>query len=104
MKAALRFTVTRHGLPVARFTDRYGKESSLQRSSIAGEDCIWLGRDRAGLNDAGEPTLSRMHLDREMVRALLPALQQFADHGTLPGETRTESTTQDYTHDSTNAA
>ncbi len=81
----LRYRDTHKGLRVANFTDRYGESCSIQRSSIAGEDCIWLGRDDPPRNGNGQP-LARMHLDRRMVRELLPALIQFVNEGTLPGE------------------
>ena len=69
-------TKTARGFALYEFTDRYGKACSLQRSSIATEDCIWLGVDEG----------DRMHLTPEMVKALLPALKQFAKKGTLPNE------------------
>lgn len=82
---SLRYRDTHKGLRVANFTDRYGESCSIQRSSINGEDCIWLGRDDPPSNGNGQP-LARMHLDRRLVRELLPALIQFVNEGTLPGE------------------
>lgn len=34
---------TDRGFRVLAFTDRYGEECSLQKSSLAFEECIWLG-------------------------------------------------------------
>lgn len=82
---SLRYRDTHKGLRVANFTDRYGESCSIQRSSINGEDCIWLGRDDPPSNGNGQP-LARMHLDRRQVRELLPSLIQFVNEGTLPGE------------------
>ena len=33
------------GFAFAKFTDRYGAQCSIQKSSLAFEDCIWLGID-----------------------------------------------------------
>jgi hypothetical protein len=94
-----------------KFIDRYGYECSIQKSSLATEDCIWLGIDdakpqirssdaiRMGLrqrtfdeNDNGwvkfeipkEVLLStRMHLTRKQVKELLPLLQKFVETGEL---------------------
>lgn len=61
--------------PVLTFRDRYDRECSLQDSSLAGEDCIWLGRDEVD----GQP--ARMHLTKPMVRKLIPLLQKFLKEG-----------------------
>jgi hypothetical protein len=102
---------TKRGFQIGTFYDRYGKECSIQKSSLAFEDCIWLGVDdaepkimsadaiRLGLrkrtfdeNDNGwvdyeipkEVSLStRMHLTRDQVEELLPILQHFVDTGKL---------------------
>jgi hypothetical protein len=74
----VRATTTARGFALYEFTDRYGKPCSLQRSSIATESCIWLGVD----DERG----ARMHLTPEMVKALLPILQHFADTEYLPSE------------------
>jgi hypothetical protein len=42
---------------------------------MATEPCVWLGRD--------EPDFPRMHLDQEMVAALVPLLQHFLRAGSL---------------------
>jgi hypothetical protein len=95
---------TGRGFSLANFADRNGESCSLQKSSIATEDCIWLG-----INDAkpqvfiphGDPAwrpmelpklppggdilfTTRMHLNREQVAELIPVLQHFADTGELP--------------------
>jgi hypothetical protein len=63
---------TLRGFAWSEFTDHNGNQCSLQKSSLATEDCIWLGRAEA-----------RMHLTREMVEALLPYLMTFVDIGEL---------------------
>lgn len=80
MKLEFKDTGGGRGLNRATFLDRYGVECSIQNSSLATEDAIWLGQQHCGKCD--DPT--RMHLTREQVAALLPALQHFVDHGALP--------------------
>jgi hypothetical protein len=77
----MEFKTTKRGLLTAEFVDRYGNECSAQESSIAGEDCIWLGVD----NDAeGNPVVGgRMHLTKELARDLIPLLRHFARTGAL---------------------
>ena len=100
-------TKTKRGFNIAEFTDRYGEKCSLQKSSLAFEDCIWLGInhaepkimasqahyfDIATNKTAGwipypvpEEVLinTRMHLTREQVKGLLPYLERFAETGYL---------------------
>ncbi|CAM5764720.1 hypothetical protein [Bosea minatitlanensis] len=71
----INFGTTQRGFKIARFIDVNDQICSLQKSSLmAPPECIWLGLDDE----------NRMHLSRELVRALLPALQHFADTGELP--------------------
>ena len=89
------------------FEDKYGNECSLQKSSLATEDCIWLGLDRAKplilASKAKENGIetdqavgwipfpipsdvligTRMHLTRDMVRDILPMLNRFVETGEL---------------------
>ena len=102
-----KITRTQRGFAIMEFTDRYNTKCSIQKSSLATEDAIWLGIDKANpqimAHDAhklGIPTPSnngwveykipeevlintRMHLTQEMVIELLPILQRFADTGEL---------------------
>ena len=92
------------GFMRGEFADLNGVVCSLQESSIMHEEgVIWLGCNDIGLKrfepyigwsdvplakgGPGEITYianTRMHLTQSMVRALLPALQHFAEHGSLP--------------------
>ena len=68
------------------FEDRYNQCCSLQKSSLAFEDCIWFGVDEGipdNVTGEREEIMGRMHLTRDMVRELLPVLQHFADTGEL---------------------
>lgn len=70
------------GFTIGRFRDRYNARCSIQESSLATENCIWLGCDETA---GGEP--ARMHLTRDMVSALLPVLQHFP-HDRQPARPR----------------
>jgi hypothetical protein len=83
---------TERGFDILDFTDRYGEKCSLQKSSLATEDCIWLGihdpviRAMTGKEvplPAGSTINGRMHLTKAMVRKLLPYLKHFAETGDL---------------------
>lgn len=87
---------THRGFVRIEFTDVYGVRCSLQKSSLATEDAIWLG-----CNDADPKVMipgsgwkpwpmpddyianTRMHLTREQVRELLPILRHFVETGDL---------------------
>ena len=98
---------TQRGFSNGEFQDYYGEGCSIQKSSLATKDAIWLGIDdakpqlmnsdakRLGLpytGDTGwtpfnipkEVLLStRMHLTQKEVRQLLPILQKFAETGEI---------------------
>ena len=95
---------TARGFARYEFTDRYDHRCSLQKSSLATEDAIWFGMDDPDLQEIGwhpEHSLrartyalpkgvegfSRMHLTRDQVADLLPALQHFVEFGELPEAT-----------------
>jgi hypothetical protein len=71
-KVPLQIASTSRGFAIVEWRDRYDVPCSLQKSSLATEDCIWLGT-----------ITDRMHLSQEMIRNLLPILQRFADTGEL---------------------
>lgn len=60
------------GFLIAEFKDRNDEECSLQKSSLASEDCIWIGANE-----------HRMHLTRKQVSDLLPFLNKFVETGEL---------------------
>lgn len=85
---------TERGFGRGEFKDRYSLACSIQRSSIAFEDCIWLGSDEPTfmLNSMPSPpppgykVLARMHLNRAMAAELWPLLKAFAETGSLNGD------------------
>lgn len=93
---------TERGFDLASFEDRNGCECSLQKSSIATEDAIWLGIDKPKLTIFADESMgkyevvempklymvdSRMHLTRFQVMQLLPALTTFVHTGELTQKT-----------------
>jgi hypothetical protein len=93
---------TNRGFDYHEFKDRYGDECSLQKSSLATEDCIWFGINEAKPRimachvNGGTPDGwvdyplhkdvfigTRMHLTQDMVKAMLPALLRFVETGEL---------------------
>lgn len=100
-------SITNRGFAIKTFKDRYDVECNIQKSSIATEDCIWLGVNNADpkimANDAKvlgidteqstgwvdyplprEVLLNtRMHLTRDQARELSVVLDKFAETGEL---------------------
>jgi hypothetical protein len=68
----LHFEITDRGFLRADFEDLYGNDCSIQESSLASEDAIWLGVGN-----------KRMHLSREQAKSLLPYLHTFVETGSL---------------------
>jgi len=98
----LKVGLTNRGFSLGKFVDRYGTKCSIQKSSLADEDCIWLGCDEAnpkilackvngGIPDGwvdykmpeGVSLTTRMHLTKDMVKQLLPLLNKFVKTGEL---------------------
>lgn len=104
----IKFSKTQRGFGTGTFTDRYGKQCSIQKSSLASEHCIWLGIDDAepkimvsdavklGISNDPNPVgwmsffipeevslNTRMHLTQEQVKELLPVLQRFVETGEI---------------------
>jgi len=100
-------TMTARGFDLIVFSDRYGVDCSLQKSSLATDDAIWLGvedadprilaSDMRALGKMPERDCgwvpypipkqvmltTRMHLTRDQVAELLPYLQRFVSTGEL---------------------
>lgn len=64
--------LTARGFGFYEFQDRLKIKCQLQKSSIATQDCIWLGT-----------VVDRMHLTQEHVKELLPILQKFVEAGEI---------------------
>ncbi len=92
---------------VLKFTDQYGESCSIEKSSLATEDAIWLGIDNPNpqikavdairLGIKTEKTVgwipyeitkevfisTRMHLTKQIAAELIPILQHFVKTGNL---------------------
>lgn len=94
----LKIESNKRGFQCAEFVDSYGNKCSIQKSSAATIDCIWLGIDKPKLtvfeNDSKGKYIttdmpsnfdvdSRMHLTIEQVKDLLPILHHFVETGEL---------------------
>lgn len=64
---------TPRGFDYYDFLDHNGEGCSIQKSSLATEDCIWLGMHNS----------MRMHLNKEQVKELLPILENFVKTGNI---------------------
>lgn len=93
---------THRGFGLIQFKDYYDAECSIQKSSLATEDAIWLGVDDANPQIMASKVVAggtgwipyeipkdvllttRMHLTQDQVKTLLPILTAFAETGELP--------------------
>ena len=91
----MRIKKTARNFSRADFTDYNGVECSLQNSSLATEDAIWLGCNEANPKqmtaNGWQPVRmpddyiahTRMHLTRKQVKKLLPHLEKFVKTGEI---------------------
>lgn len=116
-----RYSHTTRRFPLVEFKDLYGAKCSIQLSSLATDNAIWIGVDEADpkimardanklglyhlLNEGPERLngwvdyplheevllTTRMHLNQEQVKALLPILKYFAEHGEFPTQEMVEA-------------
>ena len=97
----LNYKKTHRGFRYIEFTDTYDVKCSLQKSSSAMEEKIWLGVDDADPKIMASKTpeggtgwvsyhipedvllTTRMHLNRKQVKKLLPILRLFVKTGEI---------------------
>lgn len=82
---------TQRGFSLIKFVDLYKVNCSIQQSSLAGMDAIWLGVDLPAETarkqvEANGTMLTRMHLTRQQAHDLAGVLLYFAENGELPEE------------------
>jgi len=73
--------ITKRGFVNVKFSDSDNSQCSVQDSSLADADAIWLGVDI----DSDGKQCTRMHLTKETVARLLPLLQRFVETGSIDG-------------------
>lgn len=84
---------TTRGFKLCTLTDNYGNEFTLQKSSIATDDMLWVGIPHPDVAvgppwrkfDLPENAIihSRAHITREQARGIAMALLVFAETGDL---------------------
>jgi hypothetical protein len=106
-KLNVKMAATSRGFSRGEFKDLYGIECSIQKSSLASEDAIWLGVNKANpqimASDAARHGVvttettgfvpypvpscvsfdTRMHLNQKQAAALITILKRFVDSGEL---------------------
>jgi hypothetical protein len=75
---------TNRGFLRGEFIDVFGEECSIQESSLADENAIWLGANS-----------KRMHLTQKHVKVLLPLLKNFVKNGDLSEKEKRKSKSSD---------
>lgn len=70
MKTKLKASLSQRGFGLIEFEDANHIKCSIQDSSWAEQVAIWIGVEK-----------DRMHLTKQMVKQLLPILQEFASEG-----------------------
>jgi hypothetical protein len=92
---------THRGFVLLEFTDINGVECSVQKSSLATDDAVWIGAQKIGVHEftpglgwrevdlkkelGGDSYIANnsMHLNRKQVQKLLPILVKFVETGEL---------------------
>ena len=80
MKRQMKKQNTERGFAFYEFKDSNGNLCSLQKSSSALEDKIWLGIDT---DHTGKDVHQRMHLDQILAEELLDVLTDFIETGDI---------------------
>jgi len=70
----IRWDITDRGFKIGTFFDHNRHICAVIESSLATEECIWIGRKAEDM----------MHLTREQAGKLALALSYFSEHGKLP--------------------
>jgi len=80
----IKIKLTNRGFARGEFKDRYGAACSIQKSSLADEECIWLGCEHETIHEVTkEPCGARMHLTRQMAADIVMHLQRFIETGDI---------------------
>ena len=77
--------LTQRNFGIIEFKDLYSIECSLQKSSLATDDAIWIGCDHEIIHHVTkEPCGARMHLNRDMAKVIGETLLHFSETGEIP--------------------
>lgn len=96
----IKFEKTCRGFSFGVFNDLYGKQISIQDSSLATDNAIWLGPDdaepkRLVLGQGWQPVpfppntdfVTRMHINQDQAAELIEVLQRFVETGSVTPST-----------------
>ena len=72
---------TERGFSFVEFDDIYGQICSIQESSLATRDAIWIGVDNTGPSMGNKDVNGRMHVDKKLAKKLITRLQRFVNTG-----------------------
>ena len=73
---------TNRGFERNDFKDIYGHSCSIQESSLATIDALWIGCDEGTHVDGS--CMARMHIDKDIAKMLIKKLRHFVRTGRLP--------------------
>lgn len=72
------------GYAFMEFRDFNGESCSIQESSLATKNCLWLGCDHETIHQVtGDPCGARMHIDLKLAKRIVRTLQHWIDTGYL---------------------
>lgn len=73
------------GFSYFSFKDRNGEDCSIQKSSIATEDCLWIGCDNNSMphHATGQYSSPRMHINKNMAKKIIKKLIKFVETGDI---------------------
>ena len=74
---------TGRGFSLIEFKDTKGEDCSIQKSSLADADYLWIGMDRAPAPHLGHELSPRMHIDQETAAQLIEVLTTFVNTGDI---------------------
>lgn len=79
----MRVTQTQRGFSLIEFKDTKGEDCSIQKSSLADDDYLWIGLDRAPAPHLGHELSPRMHINKEIAQDLIKVLTTFVETGDI---------------------
>jgi len=66
------------------FKDIYGAECSVQESSLASKNALWIGCDHETIHEkTGEKCGARMHIDLVLAKRIVATLRRWIETGRL---------------------
>lgn len=76
---------TARGFNYLEFKDINNEECTIQKSSVATEDCLWLGLENNSTphHVTGEVGSPRMHINKKLAKELIKHLTKFVKTGDI---------------------